>query len=169
MTESGGGSGARPRKAAEPTLDARLDSFLRGLARSRGERTGRKKKRTRSVRVLVYWPAEQWGAMAARWPHFVPEYGDDHDTHRRNVEDMLRAHSEESDASFGVASLTVDGLVEFAEARELDPVASETRAAYAADLGRAGTVTSWPPALREKCWCGSGTPYRDCCAASGAD
>ncbi|MFG1920776.1 SEC-C domain-containing protein [Cryptosporangium sp. NPDC048952] len=155
MTESG---------PAEPTLDARIDSFLRSFARVRGQRKGRKQKGTKSLRVLVYWPAEQWDAMAAQWPQFVPEYGDDHDTHRRNVEDMLRAHSEESSASFGVASLTVDGLVEFARGRELDAAASETRAAYAAELGRVGTVTSWPPAPGQKCWCGSGRAYRDCCA-----
>ncbi|TQS43277.1 SEC-C domain-containing protein [Cryptosporangium phraense] len=152
-----------PAKPAEPTLDVRIDTWLRGLAKRRDG--GQGKKRTKTVRVLVYWPEAEWDAMAARWPAFVPEYGDDHDTHRRNVEDMLRRHAEEPNASLGVASLTVDGLVEFAEARELDPAASETRAAYAAELGRAGKVTSWPPSLRQKCWCGSGISYRDCCAA----
>ncbi|GAA0271002.1 SEC-C domain-containing protein [Cryptosporangium japonicum] len=151
---------------AEPTLDARIDSFLRGFARVRGQRKGRKPQRTKSLRVLVYWPADQWDAMAARWPQFVPEYGDDHATHRRNVEDMLRAQSEDSEASFGVAAVTVEGLAEFAQERDLDVVASETRAAYAAELGRAGRVTSWPPSPGQKCWCGSGDPYRICCAAS---
>ncbi|SHM94927.1 SEC-C motif-containing protein [Cryptosporangium aurantiacum] len=131
----------------------------------RSDGAARKKKPKKVVRVLVYWPAEQWDAMAARWPQFVPEYGDDHDTHRRMVEDMLRRHAEDSGATLGVASLTVDGLVEFAAAREFDAAGSETRAAYAAELGRAGTVTSWPPAQRQKCWCGSGRTYRECCAA----
>jgi SEC-C motif-containing protein len=165
VTESGDGSRTRPAQSAEPTLDARIDSFLRGFSRARKASASRKKKSTKAVRVLVYWPAEQWGAMAARWPQFVPEYGDDHTTHRRMVEDMLRRHAEDSSVTFGVASLTVDGLEEFAGARGLDPAASETRAAYAAELGRAGQVTHWPPAPREKCWCGSGEPYRDCCAA----
>lgn len=165
VTESGGGSGADPTKPAEPTLDARIDSLLRGLARSRAERAGRKKKNTRSVRVLVYWPAAEWDAMAARWPQFVAEYGDDHDNHRRTVEDMLRAHAGDTEVSFGIAALDVDGLIGFAGEQELDPAASETRAAYAAELGRAGRVTSWPPALRQRCWCGSGKTYRECCAA----
>ncbi|MFI5958544.1 SEC-C domain-containing protein [Cryptosporangium sp. NPDC051539] len=152
-----------PAKPAEPTLDVRIDSWLRGFSKRRDVDRG--KKRTKTVRVLVYWPEAEWATMAERWPQFVPEYGDDHDTHRRMVEDMLRTHSEEANVSLGIASLTVDGLVEFAHARELDPVTSETRAAYAAELGRAGTVKSWPPSLRQKCWCGSGKSYRECCAA----
>ena len=166
MTESGDGSGTRPATSAEPTLDARIDSLLRSLSRARKAGSGGKHQRSpKTLRVLVYWPAEQWAAMAERWPQFVPEYGDDHDAHRRMVEDMLRRHAEDPSASFGVASLSVDGLLAFAGARELDPAASETRAAYAAELGRAGKVTSWPPAPRQKCWCGSGRPYRECCAA----
>lgn len=155
MTETG--------KPAEPTLDVRIDKWLRSLSKSRDDRRG--KKRTKTVRVLVYWPEGEWDAMAARWPQFVPEYGDDHDTHRRMVEDMLRRHSEDPNASLGIASLTVEGLAEFADAREVDAASSETRAAYAAELGRAGKVTSWPPSLRQPCWCGSGQSYRDCCAA----
>ncbi|GAA3386447.1 SEC-C domain-containing protein [Cryptosporangium minutisporangium] len=168
MTVSGDGSGTRPTEPAEPTLDARIDSWLRSLSRMRSENSGRKKKPTKITRVLAYWPAEQWDAMAARWPRLVPEYGDQHDTHRRMVEVMLRRHAENADAALGVASMSVEGLAEFARARDLDPAVSETRAAYAAELGRAGTtVTAWPPALREKCWCGSGATYRECCAARG--
>jgi hypothetical protein len=154
------------RGPAEPTLDARIDSFLRSFARVRGQRKTRKPQRTKSLRVLVYWPADQWDEMAARWPQFVPEYGDDHATHRRNVEDMLRAQSEDSEASFGVAALTVEGLAGFAQERDLDAATSETRAAYAAELGRAGKATSWPPSPTQTCWCGSTRLYRDCCAAT---
>ena len=82
-------------------------------------------------------------------------------------EHLPRAFKESRGAlAFTADELTVDGLVEFAQAREVDAASSETRAAYAAELGRAGRVTSWPPALRQKCWCGSGKSYWDCCAAS---
>ena len=40
------------------------------------------------------------------------------------------------------------------------------RAGYAAELNRGrADVVGWPPGRNERCWCGSGTKYKKCCAA----
>lgn len=152
--------------SSDAPLDAQIDGFLVKFERWRkSQGVGNKKRRVVRVRVLAYWPASQWEAMAERWPQFVAEYGGDHETHRRSVEDMLRAHAEAADVTLAVAQLTADGLVEFARAKELDEAASETRAAYAHELGSERLAVQWPPPGRLKCWCGSGLKYRDCCGA----
>jgi hypothetical protein len=148
-------------------LDARIDGFMRKFETWRNSDKLKKRKGPRLVRikVLAYWPASEWDAMAARWPQLVPEYGDDHGTHRRNVDDMLQAHSDGgADIRLAVAPLTVDGLLAYAAETESDPTASETRAAYAQRLGAERQAIQWPPALRQKCWCGSGKSFRECSA-----
>lgn len=147
-------------------MDVQIDNWLIKFDRWRkSQGIGNKRRRVVRVRVLAYWPAAEWPAMGERWPQFVPEYGDDHETHRRNVEDMLRAHAESADVTLAVAPMSVDGLVEFAKAKGLDETASETRAAYAQELGSERLATQWPPPGRLKCWCGSGQRYRECCGA----
>lgn len=146
------------------SFDAKVDDWMKKFERWRKQDDGKRgKKRVVKIRVLAYWPAEEWDAMAARWPQFVPEYGDDHETHRRNVQDMLQAHSEQTDATLGVAYMSVKGLEDYAGEHGVDPALSETRAAYAQFIGSERLAVPWPPAGRVKCWCGSGLKYRECC------
>jgi hypothetical protein len=147
-------------------MDARIDGLLVKFEKWRNRDKKQKGPRIVRVKVLAYWPADEWDAMAERWPQFVPEYGDDPETHRRTVNDMLEAHAENSDATLAIAMMSVDGLTEFAKETGADPASSETRAAYAQQLGSDHLATPWPPALRQKCWCGSGKSFRECCSAT---
>ena len=58
-------------------------------------------------------------------------------------------------------------FLEFADTKELDPRTGRARAQYAAELGRTGQATSWPPGRNDPCWCGSGTTYKRCCGNRG--
>ncbi len=47
------------------------------------------------------------------------------------------------------------------------PGAGPTRSSYAADRVRiaAADVVAWPPARNDRCWCGSGRKYKQCCGS----
>ncbi len=55
------------------------------------------------------------------------------------------------------------------ENREEEGDPADLRARYAADLCSAPSrVIAWPPGRNERCWCGSGRKYKQCCGAPGA-
>jgi hypothetical protein len=157
---SGPGGAGKKSAPKEASLDQMMDGFLRRIAkRSKSSKTVK-----RRIMVLVYWPAGEWPAMLERWPRFADEYGGDHATHRKMLEDMFVLHSEDPDLQLAAAPLTVQGLLDFAAENGLEAAASETRAKYAGAIGQAKQATAWPPPkLRARCWCGSGKPYELCC------
>jgi hypothetical protein len=151
--------GGPPSDGSEIPFADKVDGLLRWAASK-----NKKGPIRRRVQVFVYWPQTEWPGMLERWPHFADEYGGDHDTHRHMLEDMLSRHAEEPGITVAVASLTVDGLLAYADVQEVDAASSETRAAYAAELGRDKKAEIWPPPKRRaRCWCGSRKPYEECC------
>lgn len=91
-----------------------------------------------------------------------------HDNYRREVEATLRGHGHGGDGSrVVVMPLDVAGLLQFAEAEQLDPSSRQTRMAYNMSLPEEGRAVGWPPSRNAPCWCSSGRKYKQCCAAPG--
>ncbi|WP_084514410.1 SEC-C domain-containing protein [Nocardia acidivorans] len=109
---------------------------------------------------MFYLPEEEFDAAMRRWPELRNQY-DSHVEHRASVESQLR--EADSGLSLRVSAAGVAGLAEYAAAHDRDPLQSNTRAAYAAELSRLGRDIAWPPGRNESCWCGSSRKYKKCC------
>ncbi|WP_458690949.1 SEC-C metal-binding domain-containing protein [Nocardia tengchongensis] len=124
------------------------------------ERLGRSEQDLPARAAILFLPENEFAQVIRRWPTLHEYYGT-FDEHRRTVEDALR--TAESGASAAIVTGTADGLAAYAD----DPENPSTRAAFAAHLANAGTVTPWPPGRNETCWCGSGRKYKKCCGKPG--
>jgi tetratricopeptide (TPR) repeat protein len=117
--------------------------------------------------AVLYWPADQFELLLARWPQFAEDYGADHDEHRALVEHHLRDLTRES-AQVSIGRGDLDDYLSFATRHLEDPTGHSTRAAYAAELGRLRRTIAWPPGRNDPCWCGSGRKYKKCCGSPAA-
>ena len=117
--------------------------------------------------AVLFWPADQFDRLLARWPQFAEDYGADHESHRVRVERHLHELSREH-AQVSIGSADLDDYLRFASRHLEDPAAHPARAAYAAELGRTGRTIPWPPGRNDQCWCGSGRKYKKCCGSSAA-
>ncbi|WP_158888238.1 SEC-C domain-containing protein [Amycolatopsis anabasis] len=119
--------------------------------------------------TLLYWPREQLAEYLRRWPGAYPGFEDEadpHERHRREVESTLRGSDDGMPLAVAIAE--VAGFVEYVdEHADLRPDEPEARASYAAELGRLGKGSPWPPGRNDPCWCGSGRKYKKCCGAPG--
>jgi len=112
--------------------------------------------------VIAWFPREEIDAALGRWPSLDGALGDP-DAYCGIIEGRLRDLRAATGRMPGVAPLTVEGLVGYAEAHDLDPGTSEARSQLAAELGRRDEVIAWPPGRNDPCWCGSGRKYKRCC------
>lgn len=110
--------------------------------------------------ALAWFPAGEWILARARWDELA-DMPVDHVAYSHRIEARLKwitKHMPEH--SLHVAALSVD---------ELDRVAGEragtgeVRAEQAAQVLRLGGARSWPPGRNDRCWCGSGRKYKQCC------
>lgn len=60
---------------------------------------------------------------------------------------------------------TAEGLDRFALGTDRDPGEETTRHAYMCQLVDAGKTIAWPPPRNARCWCGSGSKYKECCGS----
>lgn len=119
---------------------------------------------SQSRRAWLYWPREEFGKYRRRWLNQdpdAPETGEAHLQHRRQIEGELRA--DDSGLSKAVVYGDVNHYAEFAAEYNLDPTAPETQTEYATVQAEEDNAFPWPPEHGEKCWCGSGRQYQDCC------
>jgi predicted Zn-dependent protease len=137
------------------------DEAVEDLRSGREHRTGREDP-TVAVGVL-HWPKDELRALLARWPDLADGYGRDWDEHRRRTEETLNAYADGGMARLEVAAGSVADFERYAAETARDPAAPATRAAYAAQVVRAGGGVAWPPGRNSRCWCGSGGKYKRCC------
>src|SRR5262249_42415186 len=111
-----------------------------------------------------YWPRSQFAQLEARWPDLVEGYGGTPEAHRDQTESELRDYTSLG-GRVSVVHADAEALAEYADEHGLDPTQSQTRARFAAVLAQRGHALSWPPGRNERCWCGSGKKYKQCCGA----
>jgi hypothetical protein len=121
------------------------------------------------VALAVVWSESEYRAVTARWPGLAAFLGTTWDECRQRTErycvlvgaNGLRAVQLPGDAGGFEAFLAATGVAEPSE---------EDLLAYP-DLRTVdgSCMTSWPPASKASCWCGSGLRYKRCCRPRGSD
>jgi tetratricopeptide (TPR) repeat protein len=124
-------------------------------------------ERTPNVTVAVAWfPAGEWPVARRRY-RTLRDMPADPAEYNRSIEGSLRTMAEGRSGKLHIAPIRVDELEEFCEERRLEPDSRPTRAHLAAEVARTGSALPWPPGRNERCWCGSGRKYKQCCGRRG--
>lgn len=119
------------------------------------------------VAVAVAWfPADEWPAARERY-QTLRDLPADHTEYSRSIEGSLRTMARGHAGKLHIAPFRIDDLEAFCTERELDADSAPTRAHAAAELLRTGGAIPWPPGRNERCWCGSGRKYKQCCGRRG--
>jgi hypothetical protein len=114
---------------------------------------------------LAWFPAEDYARAIEQWPSIAEDWADiPHQDYCHEFERNLRTYAPLADV-MGVAPLRLGEYLAWCESEEVDPEDAASRARYAADLTRRGGAVSWPPRRNDRCWCGSGRKYKQCCGA----
>ncbi|MGS0687757.1 SEC-C domain-containing protein [Nakamurella sp. GG22] len=118
------------------------------------------------VRVL-FWPRDEIGSAAARWPALVQTTEVESFTRRREL-DNRRIVSEDG-ARIVMVPITVAALEEYCARTNSDALDPMTRTNLLQDRYDEGFRVAWPPARNSRCWCGSGVKYKKCCGSASFD
>ena len=111
--------------------------------------------------ALAWFPYDQWPLAVQRWPDLTDELPSDHVAYSRRIEARLKSLARGLPGHrVSVAPITVAELDEAAGDRA---GTGEARAALAARVHQQGRAVAWPPERNDRCWCGSGRKYKQCC------
>jgi tetratricopeptide (TPR) repeat protein len=118
--------------------------------------------RTTSMPVALAWfPVDQWPLALDRWPDLTDGLPADHAAYSRRIEARLKWFAKGLPGTrVSVAPITVAELETAAGDRA---GTAETRSALAARVHQQGRAVAWPPGRNDRCWCGSGRKYKQCC------
>lgn len=124
---------------------------------------------TAPAALAVVWPTAQHREMITRWPQLAAFLGMTWDECRQCTERYcllvadhgLRTVLLPGDISGFEAFLTATGAAE--------PSQQDLSAYPDLRTVDSSCMTSWPPASKAPCWCGSGARYKRCCRPRGSD
>ena len=110
--------------------------------------------------ALAWFPKEEWEKAVELWPELLDTMPEDHTQYSQCVESHLKAAAAAEPGSPDVAPLNVAALIaEYGEkAGEL-----RSRGTMGANIARNGGAIPWPPERNDRCWCGTGQKYKNCC------
>lgn len=111
--------------------------------------------------AIAWFPAMELEAALERWPDLIDWQFQNHADYSARIELELRRYA--LIGPVAVAPIRLDDFLPWCTVEGLDPATAESRAQYAAHLGRIGRVVSWPPERNGACWCASGQKYKWCC------
>ena len=117
--------------------------------------------------ALAWFPAGDYPLALARWPELTTEGAakgaKDHADYNRALQRTLQGYADAGDSRLFVAPIRISAYLAWCAEQGRDPATA--RAGYAADLARRGdpSLIPWPPARNQRCWCGSGRKYKQCC------
>jgi len=119
------------------------------------------------MRIAIAWfPASEYEQALAAWPDLAEEWADSaHDGYCRRMESKMRDLTAHGILISGVAPILVDDYLAWCAEHDKDPGQGDSRASFAANLGRAGETIPWPPRRNAPCWCGSDLKYKLCCGS----
>jgi tetratricopeptide (TPR) repeat protein len=124
-----------------------------------------------AMSATAWFPAEEWSAALAAWPEIADTVGTSdhreycHFIQQRLLESSAAQQQEGVSIPLTVAPIRLTEYRAWCIERGEDPGSGGARAAYAAERARLGStdVVSWPPGRNQRCWCGSGRKYKQCC------
>jgi hypothetical protein len=113
--------------------------------------------------VVMFWPRDEFAALAERLPSLTADYGPTWDEHRAGIETALAQWSAAGSANLAVVSGAVGELTAHAERLGVPADDEDAVEGYVESLDESGRVVEWPPGRNDPCWCGSGAKYKRCC------
>lgn len=115
--------------------------------------------------ALAWFPSDEWAAARTRWPDLA-DLPKDHTAYSHHIESRAKAIARHATGHpLHIAPLHVDDLINVMGERAGTAAARSERAAQMLQQGRA---IVWPPARNDRCWCGSGRKYKQCCGPVAA-
>ena len=113
-----------------------------------------------TVLALAWFPADEWATARERWPELA-ELPADHAAYSQRIEARMKWLVKRMPGhTITVSPLAVNELVA-AEGERAGT--GEARSEQAARILEEGRALRWPPARNDRCWCGSGRKYKQCC------
>lgn len=122
------------------------------------------------VVALAWFPAGDYREALARWPELTTEGaakgGKDHAAYNRALQRTLQNYTDRGVTRLFIALIRIQPFLAWCQQQGRDP--ADARAGYSATLARRGdpTLTGWPPGRNQRCWCGSGRKYKQCCGTA---
>ena len=125
------------------------------------------------VVALAWFPASEYQQALTRWPELATEGaakgGKDHATYNKALQSTLRQYADADDTGalrLFIAPILIQPFLAWCREHDRDP--ANDRAGYSAELARRGdpALIGWPPARNQRCWCGSGRKYKQCCGSA---
>ena len=130
-------------------------------------------RRATQVPVAFGWfPACDYPEALRRWPQLIqqgPANGAaDHAAYNLALQRTLAEYADSGLSRLHVAAVRVKPFLAWCERAERDPATPDARSGYAAELLRLADpgVVAWPPGRNQRCWCGSGRKYKQCCGSA---
>jgi hypothetical protein len=114
--------------------------------------------------AIGWFPAGELETAKALWPHLL--HGWDAATYAdycRAIDRQLRELEVVPGTVVLLAQIRVKQFIAWCARERVDPASPDSRAAYATETATRGRVRQWPPKPRQRCWCGSGESYAECC------
>ncbi len=119
--------------------------------------------------ALAWFPADEYPVALARWPELATEGAakgaKDHAQYNRALQRTLQNYADTGQTRLFVAPIRIRPYLDWCARQGKDP--AEGRAGYCAELARRRDpgLIAWPPGRNERCWCGSGRKYKQCCGS----
>ncbi|HYN74168.1 MAG TPA: SEC-C metal-binding domain-containing protein [Nakamurella sp.] len=130
-------------------------------------------RRPTQVPVAFAWfPATDYPQALRRWPQLTqqgPAKGAaDHAAYNLALQRTLTQYADSGSSRLHVAAVRVEPFLAWCQQAQRDPATPDARSGYAAELLRRAdpAVVAWPPGRNQRCWCGSGRKYKQCCGSA---
>lgn len=159
---------AAPPSQRAPLPSLNFDPPLRRPAESVAKSAPRPK--VGPTAIAWFSTAQDWAEACRAWPDLAADLGADHESYSHRIESSIKMMSlHASGHRFVVAMLRfpdveeeLAALVGSGDVQRADP-GSAARASAAAKAALEGRSVPWPPGRNDRCWCGSGRKYKQCC------
>jgi len=121
------------------------------------------------VLALAWFPAVDYPQAMARWPELATEGSakgaKDHADYNRALQRTLQDYADAGTSRLFIAPLHLEPYLAWCAEHNRDPATA--RAGYSASLAqrRDPSLIAWPPQRNQRCWCGSGRKYKQCCGS----
>jgi hypothetical protein len=122
--------------------------------------------------AFALFPATDYPEALRRWPQLTQQGAAkgaaDHVAYTLALQRTLTRYADSGSSRLHVAAVRVEPFLAWCQQAGRDPATPDARSGYAAELLRRAdpAVVAWPPGRNQRCWCGSGRKYKQCCGSA---
>jgi len=131
------------------------------------------RRQTQAPVAFAWFPATDYPPALRHWPqltqHGPAKGAADHAAYILALQRTLTRYADAGSSRLHVAAVRVGPFLAWCQQAGRDPATPDARSGYAAELLRRAdpAVVAWPPGRNQRCWCGSGRKYKQCCGSAG--